>query len=140
MKSILITGFLFLQFFSACTNGTDENSSEDDLGTARAFIRSALDGNYKNAETLIIPDSTNTQYLDIFKRNYKDRMTKEDKKGYKESSINIHNVAKINDSTTVVRYSNSFKKKQDSVKVVRTNGKWLVDFKYSSPQTGLPEW
>ena len=65
-------------------------------------------------------------------------MDPEDKRGYREASINIHYIRQLNDSTTVVNYSNSFKKQNDSLKVVRTNHEWLVDLKYSfSPTDSL---
>ena len=83
----------------------------------------------------MIQDSLNMQYLDAFERNYKDRMTREDKKGYKDASINIHNITKVTDSITVVRYSNSYKKKEDSLKVIQNAGRWLVDLRYSFPKT-----
>lgn len=134
MRSLLFS-FLFLQFFCACNNDAQPASSEDDIGTARNFIRSALDGDYDKARGYMIQDSVNLQYLDAFEHNYKDRMTREDKMGYRESSITIHNVNAINDSVTVVQYSNSFKNKNDSLKVVRNNNAWLVDLKYSFAQT-----
>jgi hypothetical protein len=134
MKGILLCGFLFLQIFYACTGKEEESTPSDDIETARTFIRSALDGNYKQARTLILPDSLNGQYLDLYQRNYRERMTLADKTGYRESSINIHSLAKVNDTTTVVRYSNSFKKRGDSVMVVQKGGRWLVDLKYSFPK------
>jgi len=36
----------------------------------------------------------------------------------------------VNDSTSIVIYSNSFKNNPDTLKVIKTGGKWLVDFKY----------
>lgn len=121
---------MFLQFFCACSN-TDKENKEDDLGTARGFIRSALDGDYKAARSLMLQDSLNMQYLDAFERNYKEHMAREDKKGYKEASIKIESIAKQTDSTTVVHYSNSYKKKIDSLKVVQQGPQWLIDLKYS---------
>ncbi len=38
--------------------------------------------------------------------------------------------ARLNDSTTVVIYSNSFKNNWDTLKAVRQKGQWLVDFNY----------
>jgi hypothetical protein len=35
----------------------------------------------------------------------------------------------------IIKYSNSFKKQKDSLRVVRMDGTWLVDLKYSFPQT-----
>jgi hypothetical protein len=62
-------------------------------------------------------------------------MNADDKRGYREASINMHDVRQVNDSTTIVNYSNSFMKKNDSLRVVRSDGQWLVDFKYSFPKS-----
>ena len=131
MKSKLFTGFLFLQFFGACNNEESITTSENDVDAARNFIQSALEGDYNKARAYIIGDTTNIQYLDAFERNFKNRMSPEDKKGYRTASINIHKVREIDDSTTIVSYSNSYMKKNDSLKVSRLNGEWLIDLKYS---------
>ena len=135
----MITSFLFLQFFCACNNEKERSNnattSENDVDAARNFIRSALDGDYQKARNFIIADSMNNEYLDVAERNYQSRMSAEDKRGYRESSINIHSINQLNDSTSVIHYSNSYKKKEDSVKVLHTNGQWLVDLKYSFPST-----
>ena len=138
MKSI-IKGFLFLQFFCACNNGEEGKdpvaTSENDIDAARNFIRSALDGDYRRARTFIVSDSANNQFLDAAERNYQLRMNGDNKRGYRESSINIHSINQLNDSNSIVHYSNSYKKKEDSLKVVRTNNQWLVDLKYSFPSS-----
>ena len=79
----------------------------------------------------MVQDSLNLQFLETFERNYKDRMSPDDKRSYREASINIHSVKELNDSVSIVNYSNSFKKQNDSLKVVKQNDQWLVDFKYS---------
>ena len=137
---MLLVSFLFLQFFCACSGSEGEKSgevttSENDVDAARNFIRSALDGKYDRARKFMIQDSANNDYLDLAQRNYESRMDPEDKRGYRESSINIHGLRQLDDSTTVVSYSNSFKKKNDSLKVVRRDGNWLVDLKYSFTPT-----
>lgn len=101
------------------------------MDAARNFIRSALDGDYVKAKQYIVPDSLNTQLLNTFGDNYRNHMSRDDKRGYKESSIRIPDTRTINDSTSVIMYSNSYKNKLDSLKVIRIGGKWLVDFKYS---------
>ena len=134
MKSIILFGFLILQLFFLACNNSDQNSpakSENDIDAARNFIQSALAGDYKKAKTFLLNDSLNQQYIDAFERNYNQRMSPDDKMGYREASINIHLVKPLNDSTTIVNYSNSYKNKNDSLKVVRINGQWLVDLKYS---------
>jgi len=136
MKRLTIF-FLFLLFFYSCgNNDTQDNTpaSENDVDAARNFIQSALSGDYRKARTFVLPDSVNYQYLDAFENNYKNRMTNQDKAGYSIASINIHNVKTVNDSTSIINYSNSYKQQDDSLKVVKSNGQWLVDLKYSFSQ------
>ena len=140
MKSIYSIRFLFLLFFAACNNNekADAPTSENDVDAARNFINAALKGHYDEARTLVVPDSLNNAWIDLFKRNYQERMSQADKAGYREASINIHDVQTLNDSTTIVKYSNSYKKQNDSLKVVHRKGTWLVDLSYfTSPDAGL---
>jgi hypothetical protein len=131
-KNIII--FLFLLFsLAACTSNDRRQvgKAENDIDAARDFIRATMDGNYRKARTFMLADSQNTQYLDVYERNYNERMKPEDKEGYKEASINVHEIKNINDSTSVIYYSNSyFKKDTQQLKVVKLNNQWLVDFKY----------
>ena len=132
MKSKMYLGFLFPLFFAACASDTTNTiTSENDVDAARNFVNAALQGNYDQAKTFMLPDSVNNEYLEAFERNFREHMPPDDKRGYREASINIHDVSPINDSATVVHYSNSFKKKRDSLLVVRSGGQWLVDLKYS---------
>jgi hypothetical protein len=133
MKSVFSICFLFLPFFWACNNSdkTETPTSENDVDAARNFINAALQGHYEDARTLVVPDSVNNAWIDLFKRSYQEHMGPADKAGYRNASINIHDVQTINDSTTIVKYSNSYKKQNDSLKVVRRNGQWLVDLAYT---------
>jgi hypothetical protein len=138
MRSIYFS-FLFLQFFYACSNDAGSTSSENDADAARNFIRSALEGDYDNAKNYMIQDSLNIQYLDAFQRNYKYRMSRDDKRQYKEANITIYDVRTLNDSNTIVTYANTYKKKRDSLKIQKINHVWLVDLKYSfSNNDSLP--
>jgi len=130
-----ISFFSFLLFVLCACNNNEEPSNDspvvqDDINVATDFIRAALDGNYDKAKKLAVPDSLNKQTLDFFENNYIHRMSPEDKRGYRESSIRILQSQTLNDSVTIVTYSNSFKNKPDSLKVVRLNGKWLIDMGY----------
>lgn len=133
MKSIFNWSFLFLLFFAACTSSDKKETptSENDVDAARNFIDAALKGHYDVARNLVVPDSSNYAWVDLFKRNYQERMSQADKAGYRAASINIHDVQTVNDSITIIKYSNSYKKQNDSLKVVRRNGSWLVDLAYS---------
>lgn len=129
----LRTAFLFL-FLLSCKNSDEKQAiatPEDDLDAARNFIRYTLDGDYNNARTLILPDSANMEWLDAYERSYKEKMSSQDKNAYKNASINIHELQKINDSLSIVHYSNSyFKKDTHQLKMIKINNRWLVDFKY----------
>lgn len=131
MKQYILTAASFLLLFAVACNNTDkqEPKSENDIDAARNFIRAALDGKFNEAKTFLLADSSNTQYFDVYERNYQ-KADPDTKRYYREASINIHNVSPVNDSTTVVIFSNSYKNDHDTLKVIRKNNQWLVDFKY----------
>ena len=129
MKKIL-SASLLLFILAACNNDkTASGKSENDVDAARNFIRSALDGKFAQARQYMLQDTSNLQYLDVAQQNY-ERAPVETINSYKGSTINIHQVNTVNDSTTVVVYSNSFKKDHDTLRVLKVNDQWLVDLKY----------
>ena len=139
MKGLLIISLFLVALFSSCRNTDADrsdttNTSENDVDAARNFIRLFLDGDLEKARTMLVQDSLNTQIFDAYERIYKNRKAAE-KKGYKGSTIQIHSVRTVNDSVSVVSYSNSFKKIVDSLKVMKDHGDWKIDLKYSlTPQ------
>ena len=118
-------------FFYACNNDDrkETGKSENDIDAARNFIRAALDGRFAEAKTYLLVDSSNIHYIEMAEINY-DRADSATKTGYRVASINVHEVDPVNDSTTIVIYSNSFKNDHDSLKILRLNGHWFVDLKY----------
>lgn len=121
--------FLFLLFFAlACKNKT-EVQSENNVDAARNFIRAALDGKFTEARDFMLQDSLNINYMDVAERSYK-KENQATQDGYRASSIHIHEVKPVNDSTTIIVYSNSFKNKPNQLRIVRINEQWLVDLKY----------
>jgi hypothetical protein len=133
-----MTGLALFLVCSSCNNDKEDKkevTSENDVDAARNFIRSALDGNWREARRFMLQDSTNTQLLDTYENNYQVHMNKEDKRGYREASITLYDTREVNDSVAIINYSNSFKKQKDSLRVVRIDGTWMVDLKYSFPQT-----
>jgi hypothetical protein len=140
MKNVFSSLLLLFLLWRCGSNDTSANSKpEDDVDAARMFIRAALDGNYKQARKLIVADSSNVQLLDNLERAYLQNSDAMEQRGYRESAIRIHDTKKLNDSSSVIVYSNSFKNKRDSVKAVRQGNDWLIDLKYSFPQTQIPE-
>lgn len=77
----------------------------------------------------MLQDSLNNNYLDVAERSYKnaDQAVKD---GYKGSTIIIHTVNDVNDSTSFVIYSNSFKNDHDTLRVIKSDNQWVVDLKY----------
>ena len=98
------------------------------------FIRDALDGKFKEARQLMVADSVNDSRMTDTERTY-EHMSQDTKRSYRESSITIYDTRKLNDSTSIVVYSNTFKNMRDSVKVVRKSGQWLIDLKYTFEKT-----
>jgi hypothetical protein len=130
----LFAALLFITLAYSCTDEEAADTvSENDVDAARNFINAVLQADFDKAGNYILPDSVNKEYLALTEQSFDHRLTPEDKKGYKESSINIHGLRQVNDSVTVVQYSNSYKNVRDSLKVVKLDGKWLIDQKYSFP-------
>ncbi|MBL7743274.1 MAG: DUF4878 domain-containing protein [Chitinophagaceae bacterium] len=128
MKKIFYLSSFLLFCFTACKDGDKQTSvSENDVDAVRNFIQAALEGNYEKAETFMIHDSVSMDRMNNIKRV---NLSAEEKKGLAAASIIVHSITRVNDSATVVIYSNSFKKNQDTLRALRVNGNWLVDFNY----------
>jgi hypothetical protein len=126
-KTIPVIPFLLL-LISACNNDrTISDKSENDVDAARYFIQAALNGNYEKASTYMLKDSANEEWMRQVERV---PISPEDKKGLASASILIHEIKKINDTATIVIYSNSFKNNWDTLRVLKQKDQWLVDFNY----------
>lgn len=128
MKKITIL-FLIIIGFAAC-NQNEAKRPETALDTGRDFIRASLNGEFEKASGLLLPDPENVQLFDSYKLFY-NKLPADKKKGYKEASYEINKYLDVDDSTTLIKYSNSYMNKPMDIKLVRTNKKWWVDFKYT---------
>jgi hypothetical protein len=128
MRAATFILFLFMLVFSACSSEKDKPATAMDIG--RDFIRASLNGDFKVAESLLLKDDENLQSFASFKTMY-ERMSAETKKSYKDANYDINKFLEVNDSVTIINYSNDFMKKPMDVKIVRQNNQWLVDFKYT---------
>jgi hypothetical protein len=82
-----------------------------------------------------VQDSLNIEDLETAQR-IADRRDAVTQRSYREAQIRIHDTRKESDSVSIITYSNTFfKDRRDSVKVVQVGGQWLVDLKYSFPNT-----
>ncbi len=131
MKKLVAPFLLITVLIVSCENEGKRNTttSESNIDAARNFIRAALDGKFKEARMFMLADSVNTNYMDVAERSFA-RADQATKDGYRASSINIHEKKELNDSTAILIYSNSFKNDHDTLRILRINNQWLVDFKY----------
>ena len=137
MKSSFFLLIAFAMFTSCGNNDSSKDAtttSENEDDAARNFIRSVLDQDFDKARTMIVNDSLNNSFLNLTERSF-NKMSKQDKYNYKNASIQNYNTRLVNDSTMIVYYANSFKRKDDSLKLVKQQGQWLVDLKYTFPST-----
>lgn len=129
-KILFCLSFLVLGLI-ACNNNdrsAASGTSDSDIDAARNFIQAALVGDFETAKKFMVNDSLGHEDLNAIQR-LNEKLTKEEKEKYQEASIRIHQNRHLNDSTSMVYYSNSYRNQMDSLKVIRTDGKWLVDFK-----------
>src|SRR6186997_3399694 len=133
MKRLIQISTLLILF--ACNNSPNEPEvikPENGMDAAGKFLRAALDGDYKKARTYLVKDSTNNQIIDIYEKDYNNSLPPEDKKAYKTASIRfLKDTHEVNDSTTIVHYSNSYKNRPDSLKIVKLNGQWFIDLNFT---------
>ena len=108
---------------------------------AQQFIRAALDGDYTKARTFLITDSTNKQTIDRYENYYNNSRPADQKKAFKTASIHfLKETHQVNDSVTIVHYSNSYSNKPDSLKVIKINGQWLIDLNFTfQPKDSIPK-
>lgn len=132
MNFLKSTPFLFI-LFTIVSCGNEEKvplTSDNHVDAVRNFVRAALDGKFNEARMYMIGDSLNNNLLDVAERSFKN-LPQETKDGYRASSIRFPApMISLNDSTSIVIYSNSYMNNPDTLKVLRIKGKWLVDFKY----------
>ena len=125
----ILAAILFVVIIYSCSNNKKENPSTA-IGAGSAFIRATLDGDFTSAETLLLKDTENLQLFDVYKIRY-ERLPAVTKKSYRDASYNINNFKEENDSVKFINYSNDYLKKPMDIKIVRVNGNWKIDFKYT---------
>lgn len=105
-------------------------TAENALDAGREFIDACLKGDFTKAKWYMIKDSTNLGHLERAETKYR-TYDKEGRQQLRTASINISEVSDIDTATSIIYYSNSFDQQPLKVKVVKQQGKWLVDFKFT---------
>lgn len=129
MKLKIFFAAIYVLLLSACTS--PDQVPNTDIDVASAFIRNILENNFKEAEKLVLQEETNKQFLELFKKDYNSK-NKSELENYRNADIIINEISPVNDSVSIINYSNSYKRdKSSKLKMVRINGQWLVDLKYT---------
>lgn len=117
-------------FLISCDNESKLVPAEDAQDAGREFIRASLDGNMRKAEFYLLKDSSNLMLFEKWKTNYYNKLSTEERVAFKNANILPVKIENENDSTVHYSFSNSYKNKDTTtVKVVRSNGIWQIDFK-----------
>jgi len=129
MRKTIFLFFLIGLMTTGC-NPVGFKKPEDGLDAGREFIRAVLDGDYKKGELYVLPDEEDIR---IYKRytDYMKKRSPEELQGLKEASIIVNKIEPVNDTVQIINYANSFSKKPMDIKVVKQDGQWWVDFKYT---------
>ena len=129
MKKILIYLFFVMAIFS-CNQPEGFKEAEDPLDAGREFVRAVLDGDYEKASLYI---ENNPEDKELFQRYqlYMKKQPQKEKLLLKSSSIIINKVEKLNDSISIVNFSNSHSMKPMDLKIILRENKWRVDFSYT---------
>ena len=132
MKAKLFTAILLLAAVCSCTD--PRKNPTTDIDVARAFIKDILDNDYKAAKTFVLDEDMNNQYFELSKKEFESK-SKDELEKYQHSDIIINELKPVNDSVTIINYSNTYKKStKNEVKLVKVKGRWFVDLKHTFQQ------
>jgi hypothetical protein len=115
----------------SCKDKNEYKQPENALDAGRSFIETSLKGKFNTAKQYMLQDEENNYWLTKWSEEF-NKSSEKDKAGYSNASINIIEIEDIvADSVTLIKFSNSYKNRPQKLKVVKYNGDWLVDFKYT---------
>jgi hypothetical protein len=130
MKNYILIGSLIVLF--ACNN-QDNHYPETAMDTGRNFIRASLDGNFNEAEKYILNTQENSEYFATFKQHFQS-LPDSVRASYKKASFEINEYNEVNDTVTIIHYSNSYMKKNMNIQLIRRNNKWSIDLHHSNSE------
>jgi hypothetical protein len=121
--------YILLIFLIGCTAGGGYEKAENAQDAGREFIRATLEGDHQKARFYLLQDTTNLLLIEKQQQNYS-RLSREEKRQHRESSIRPINIRKLTDSTTSYQYYTTYNPKDTTmITIVKQHGDWLVDLK-----------
>ncbi len=125
-KSILV---LFILLAACGTKRQEYQKAENALDAGREFVNASLQGDFSKAAFFMVPGEKNSHKLQEAEKAYREK----DRDGRQQSrtaSIIISEVKDLNDSVTLIYYSNSYDKIPQTIQVLKKNNTWLVNFSF----------
>ena len=125
-------GFIIccILFFAGCS--IKKELPNTDIEVAKTFVKYVLENDFKEASALVAKDAANDIFLKQLEKSQQSKWTKEVAEQYKNADVIIYEVSNVNDSISIINYANSYRVQEKSkVKVVKINGQWMVDLKYT---------
>jgi len=119
-----------MSVFVACQEPEGFSVSEDPLDAGREFVRAVLDGDFEKASLYVCDNAEDKEIFDRYKQYIK-KQPKSERLQFKSSSIIVNSVENLNDSVTIINFSNSHTMKPADLKVVKEKDEWKVDFSYT---------
>ena len=130
MLKKILTGILLAAAVIACSSPA-KKTPVTDVEVATSFVRNILDNKFDEAEKYLLRDEINLELFNRFRNQYSSQK-KEVLEKYKDADILVNETSYITDSIYIFNYSNSYARElKNKIKLVRVNGKWLVDFQYT---------
>jgi len=126
---------LFLVFLLACGFSCTSKKmallpAENAFDAGREFIDGTLKGDFEKAAFYMLVSDQNKQFLSVVEKEYRQK-DKEGRQELRTASINLEKVEDLDKGQSIIYFSNSFDKKSQKIKVIKTNQGWLVDYTYS---------
>jgi hypothetical protein len=128
MQKLLIISLLF--FVSCNSNHITYSKAENAFDAGREFIDGTLKGDFKKADFFLLKDSVNQQFLNIQEKEFRLK-DKEGRQQLRNASIIIQQVEDIDSTVSIIHFHNSYDKLDQTLKIIKQNSNWLVDYKYS---------
>jgi hypothetical protein len=120
-----------LTFLIACTSKqANYSKAENAFDAGREFIDGTLKGDFKKSAYYMLIDSTNQNHLNVQEKEFRLK-DKEGRQQLRTASINIQQIEDLDSVTSIIHFNNSFDKLNHTLKVVKQNNNWAVDYKYS---------
>lgn len=131
MKKIIAS--LLLIALLSCNSQDAYKKPTDATDCFRSFVEATMKGKFDLASEYMLKDSTNDYLLTVVMKTY-DGYSKEKKDSMRMLSgdFNIHEIANVNDTVTVINFSNKVTPDQKfPIRVIKTKDNYFVDLKYT---------